>query len=141
MDSQTADTRASSAMPVVTSVSSLIQLMLGANDPGSGGNVLHAQVRYFDIEERRPGLPRGVGALVEQVRPDGITLLLVNTNPVTSRKLVVQTGAYAEHDAVTVAVGEQHVEVGDSQFKVRLGAGSGARLSIRIEALREPADV
>ena len=133
MDSQTADTRASSAMPVVTSVSSLIQLMLGANDPGSGGNVLHAQVRYFDIEERRPGLPRGVGALVEQVRPDGITLLLVNTNPVTSRKLVVQTGAYAEHDAVTVAVGEQHVEVGDSQFKVRLGAGSGARLSIRMK--------
>ena len=133
IDSQTADTRASSAMPVVTSVSSLIQLMLGANDPGSGGNVLHAQVRYFDIEERRPGLPRGVGALVEQVRPDGITLLLVNTNPVTSRKLVVQTGAYAEHDAVTVAVGEQHVEVGDSQFKVRLGAGSGARLSIRMK--------
>ncbi len=133
MDSQTTDTRASSGMPVVTSVSSLINLMFGANDPGSGGNVLHAQVRYFDIENRRPGLPRGVGALVEQVRPDGITLVLVNTNPVRSRELVVQTGAYAEHDAVTVAVGDQQVEVGDSQFKVRLNAGSGTRLSIRMK--------
>ena len=129
-DSQTADTRASSGMPVVTSVSSLINLMLGANDPGSGGNVLHAQVRYFDIEGRRPGLPRGVGALVEQVRPEGISLLLVNTNPVKSRRLIVQTGAYAEHDAVTVAVGDQQFEVRDSQFQVRLSAGSGARLTI-----------
>ncbi len=132
-DSQTVDTRPSSGMPVVTSVSSLINLMLGANDPGSGGNVLHAQVRYFDIEKRRPGLPRGVGALVEQVRPDGITLLLVNTNPVSGRKLIVQTGAYAEHDAVTVTVGDQQVEVGDSQFRVYLSAGSGARLSIRMK--------
>ncbi len=132
-DSQTADTRASSGMPVVTSVGSLINLMLGANDPGSGGNVLHAQVRYFDVDERRPGLPPGVGALVEQVRPDGITLLLVNTNPVTSRKLVVQAGAYAEHDVLTVAVGDQQVEVGDSQFRVRLSAGSGARLLIRMK--------
>ena len=129
-DSQTADTRASSGMPVVTSVSSLINLMLGANDPGSGGNVLHAQVRYFDIEGRRPGLPRGVGALVEQVRPEGISLLLVNTSPVESRSLIVQTGAYAEHDAVTVTVGDQQFEVRDSQFQVRLSAGSGARLTI-----------
>ena len=117
-------------MPVVTSVSSLINLMLGANDPGSGGNVLHAQVRYFDVEGRRPGLPRGVGALVEQVRPEGISLLLVNTSPVKSRRLIVQTGAYAEHDAVTVAVGDQQFEVRDSQFQVRLSAGSGARLTI-----------
>ena len=133
IDSNSADTRGSSDMPVVTSVSSLINLMLGANDPGSGGNVLHAQVRYFDLEARRPGLPRGVGALVEQVGPAGITLLLVNTNPVTSRKLVVQTGAYAEHNAVSVTHEGKQVAVGDSQFAVHLNAGAGARLSIRMK--------
>ena len=132
-DTKTRDTRGSSDMPVVTSVSSLMHLMLGANDPGSGGNVLHAQVRYFDSAARRPGLPRGAGALVEQVRSDGITLLLVNTNAVNSRELIVQTGAYAEHDAVAVIVNGQRTEVGDSMFAVRLGAGAGARLTIRMK--------
>ena len=133
MDSETADTRSSSSMPVVTSVSSLLKLMLGANNPGSGGNVLHAQVRYFDSEGRRPGLPPGVGALVEKVAPEGVTLVLVNTNPVTSRRLVVQAGAYAEHDAIAVRIGDQQVDVADSQFAVLLGAGSGARLSIQMK--------
>ena len=132
-DSRTADTRQAPHMPVVTSVGSLHNLMLGANDPGSGGNVVHAQLRYFDAEERRPGLPRGVGALVEQIRPDGVTFLLVNTNPVESRELVVQTGSYAEHDAVAVTVGDQRIEVGDSKFTVRLGAGAGSRLSIQMK--------
>ena len=132
-DSNTADTRGSSDMPVVTSVTSLVNLMLGANDPGSGGNVLHAQVRYFDSEARRPGLPRGVGALVERVEPEGITLVLVNTNPVTSHKLIVQTGAYAEHDAHSVTIhGETNV-VGDSQFAVHLSPGAGARLFLRMK--------
>ena len=119
-------------MPVVTSVTSLINLMLGANDPGSGGNVLHSQVRYFNLETRRPGLPRNVGALVERIQPEGITLLLVNTDPVTSRKFVVQTGAYAEHNAVSVTLNGEQVTVEDSQFTVHLQAGAGARLSIRM---------
>ena len=131
-DSRTADTRGSSDMPVVTSVTSLINLMLGANDPGSGGNVLHSQVRYFNLETRRPGLPRNVGALVERIQPEGITLLLVNTDPVTSRKFVVQTGAYAEHNAVSVTLNGEQVTVEDSQFTVHLQAGAGARLSIRM---------
>ena len=132
VDSETADTRASSDMPVVTAVGSLIHLMLGANDPGSSGNVLHAQVRYFDVEARRPGLPRGVGALVEEIRPDGITLTLVNTSPVHSRRVIVQTGAYAEHEAVTVRLDGQRLRVRDSQFEVSLKSGAGARLSIQM---------
>ena len=133
-DSTTADTRGSSDMPVVTSVSSLLRLMLGANDPGSGGNVLHSQVRYFDPDDRRPGLPRGVGALVEQIRPDGITLVLVNTNPVSGRRLVVQTGAYAEHDAVAVTTANgRRIGINDSQFTVRLAPGSGTRLSVQMK--------
>ncbi|MCH2211064.1 MAG: hypothetical protein MK110_07165 [Fuerstiella sp.] len=137
-DTRTTDTRGSSDMPVVTSVTSLINLMLGANDPGSGGNVLHAQVRYFDAEARRPGLPRGVGALVERIGPEGITLVLVNTNPVADRRLVVQSGAYAEHEFVNVSLNGNAVDVGDSQFTVHLGAGAGARLSIQMNRYVNP---
>lgn len=133
VDDSTADTRGSSDMPVVTATASLINLMLGANDPGSGGNVLHAQVRYFDRAARRPGLPRDVGALVERVTPEAVTLTLVNTNAVKSAKLIVQTGAYAEHDAVSVIVGGTSVDVGDSQFAVDLAAGSGAQMTIRMK--------
>lgn len=132
-DTRTPDTRQAPDMPVVTSVASLHNLMLGANDPGSGGNVVHAQLRYFDAGERRPGLPRGLGALVEEIGPGGVTVVLVNTNPVEGREIVVQTGAYAEHDAVAVTVDGKRIEVGDSKFTVRLDAGAGSRLSIQMK--------
>ena len=90
-------------------------------------------MRYFDREARRPGLPRDVGALVERITPDGVTLTLVNTNTVKSTKLVVQTGAYAEHDAVSVTLYGETVNVGDSHFAVDLAAGSGAQMTIRMK--------
>ena len=98
-DSKTEDTRSSGGMPDPISITSLLQLMLGAPYPGGGGNVLHAQVRYFDPDRQRPGLPPDLAALVEAINPEGITLTLVNTNPVSARKVIVQTGAYAEHEA------------------------------------------
>ena len=132
-DALTEDTRSSGGMPDPTAVTSLLNLMLGASYPGGGGNVLHAQVRYFDPERQRPGLPPDVGALVHQITAEGIDLTLVNTNPVGAREVVVQTGAYAEHDCVSVTAGSRRVEVGDSQFSVRLAPGAGERLSIRMK--------
>ena len=62
-------------------VTSLLHLMLGANYPGGSGNALHALVRYFDPDRQRPGLPPGVGALVEKLEPGSLTLTLVNVSP------------------------------------------------------------
>ena len=132
-ESKTADTRSSGEMLDPTALSSLVNLMLGANYPGGGGNVLHAQVRYFDPERRRAGLPPDVAALVERIDAEGITLVLSNTNPTSSRKLIVQTGAYAEHKCSVVTVGDRRIEVGDSQFTVHLNLGAGASLSIRMK--------
>jgi hypothetical protein len=114
-------------------VTSLLHLMLGANYPGGSGNALHAQLRYFDSERRRPGLPPDVGALVESIGPRELVVRLVNTSPVHPRDLVIQTGAYAEHRCVSVEQGGAVTQVGDSHFEVRLEPGSGGRLVLSLE--------
>ncbi len=75
----------------------LIQLTLGAPQPIYNGGLLHARLRYYDAESRRPGLPPDVGALVTQLESDRTVVRLVNLNPVESRKLVLQAGTFGEH--------------------------------------------
>ncbi|TAK24563.1 MAG: hypothetical protein EPO26_04910 [Chloroflexota bacterium] len=86
--------------PATTGV--LTQLMLGGMPTGRDMHVLHAQVRYFDPVNRRAGLPAQVGALVEQITESGVTLGLVNLDPVDERIVIVQGGAYAEHQILRV---------------------------------------
>jgi hypothetical protein len=106
-DMSTTDTRPSDGAqrfsPVATET--LVNLTLGGNDPGKDGNILHSRVRYFDPERRRAGLPEDVAALVEKISPDSIVLTLVNTSPVHGRDVVVQTGAFAEHQCMAVERG------------------------------------
>jgi hypothetical protein len=78
------------------SVGTLIELMLGGINPRFG-EPLHCRVRYFDPVRRRAGIPEDVAALVEKLTDDAMTLTLVNINPVEDREVVVQAGAYAEH--------------------------------------------
>ncbi|MDB5457521.1 MAG: hypothetical protein JWP92_3106, partial [Caulobacter sp.] len=62
------DTRWSDSNPVATEA--LINLTLGAADPGGSGHgplALHAQVRHFDPAARRAGLPPDVAALVSKI--------------------------------------------------------------------------
>ncbi len=132
-DRATADTRSSTGFPRSVAVTSLLHLMLGANYPGGSGNVLHAQLRYFDPETRRAGLPRDVGALVERISPRELTLTLANTSPVHRRDVVIQTGGYAEYRCVSVDQGGKVVQVDDSHFRVRLEPGSGGRLVLSLE--------
>lgn len=124
-------TRGANANPVATAA--LINLTLGGNDPNGSGHgplPLHTQVRHFDPDRRRAGLPEDVAALVERVRPEGITLTLVNTSPFHSRTVVVQMGGYAEHQAVSVTSGDRTVPVDASYFTVRLAPGAGETLTV-----------
>ena len=63
---------------------------------------------------------------------DSVTVQLVNLDPVSSRRVVVQGGAYAEHELQRVTVGDQTVDVpGDgTHFTVELAPGAGQRLHI-----------
>jgi hypothetical protein len=81
--------------PVTTEA--LIQLTLGAPQLIYNGGLLACRVRYFDAEERRPGLPRDVAALVERLEAERTVLRLVNLSPRHPRRVLVQGGAYGEH--------------------------------------------
>lgn len=114
--------------PVATTA--LVNLTLGGNDPGYSGNTLHSQVRYFDPKHRRAGLPDDVAALVTAITPAGVTLSLVNTHPGETREVIVQGGAYGEHQFTTVALGDVVQQPNASTFTVRLSPGSGASVQI-----------
>ncbi|HEX5476068.1 MAG TPA: hypothetical protein VFX12_15525 [Vicinamibacterales bacterium] len=120
--------------PVATTA--LVNLTMGASDPGGsthGAQPINAQLRYFDPEHRRAGLPEDVGALIERIRPDGVTVTLVNLNPVAARTVLVQTGAYAEHAAVSVTLDGHTIPVNASSFTVRLAPGAGGQLVVAMK--------
>jgi hypothetical protein len=122
----------------------LVQLVLGGVPIGRIGYPLHCRLRYFDPARRRAGLPEQVAALVERMTEDGVTLRLVNLDPVWGRTVILQGGAYAEHQLTTVRVigsdgGERRASssavtaetaVDHSHFAVRLTPGAGARLAV-----------
>ncbi len=138
-DTSTADfpphhTRGSGVNPVATEA--LVNLTLGANDPNGSGHgplPLHAQVRHFDSERRRAGLPQDVAALVERIRPEAVTLTLVNVNPLQPRTVTVQMGAYGEHRATSVVAGGRTITVDAPYLTVRLAPGAGETLTINVQ--------
>ena len=109
----------------------LVELMTGGMLPRHGCP-LHCRLRYFDPRAQRPGMPEGVGALVEKLEDESTTVTLVNTDQVNAREVVVQGGAYAEHCVTSVRGGEdpEEVDLEGSAFAVRLAPGAGAKLEI-----------
>ena len=91
--------------PSPVAFESLANLTLGAANLYGSGDVLRSQVRYFDPERRRAGLAQDVAALVEKIEPDSVTLTLINTSTSAPRRLIVQMGAYGEHQAISVRHG------------------------------------
>jgi hypothetical protein len=81
--------------PVTTEA--LVQLTLGAPQIIYNGGLLFCQVRYFDGQRRRPGLPAEVAALVEQIEHDYIVVRLVNLSVFETRDVILQAGAFGEH--------------------------------------------
>jgi hypothetical protein len=104
--------------------------MLGGLPPKHQGEILHARLRYFDPLRRRPGLPEDVGALVESLKDDSTSVVLVNLNQVDSRDLIIQGGAYGEHVCEQVEFDGRTTPVHDARFRVRLAPGAGGRLAI-----------
>jgi hypothetical protein len=133
-DSTTLDTRLSDdPMPFnPATVRTLVELMLGGTQPRHG-EPLHCRVRYFDPDNRRAGIPEDVAALVEKMTDDEVTLILVNINPIKSRTVVVQGGAYAEHQVLDVTTDSQILSINSSHFNVRLAPGSGSRIVAKMK--------
>ncbi len=121
--------------PSPVAFESLANLTLGAANLYGSGDVLRSQVRYFDPERRRAGLAQDVAALVEKIEPDSITLTLINTSTSAPRRLIVQMGAYGEHQAISVRLGDRVVPVGAPHFEIRLAAGAGEQVVIATKRL------
>jgi hypothetical protein len=115
----------------------LVKLMLGGHLHGRIW-VPHTRLRYFDPNGGRAGVPPDVAALVTGMHDDSVRVTLVNVNPVEPRELVVQMGAYGEHQALRVEVGEQRIAVDHRFFHVRLAPGAGGDLTISMRRYANP---
>lgn len=114
----------------------LTQVTMGTVQATYNGGLLRAAVRYYDADQGRPGLPRDVAALVDELKPDRVGVQLVNTSHHESRRVLVQSGAFGEHDFTTIRYrevgkdGETVSSVNGKFFAVELPPST----SIRIDA-------
>jgi len=114
----------------------LVQMTTGSPAAIYNGGLLHAPVRYFDPETRRTGLPEHVAALVEEVSRDSVSLILVNTDVVDSRTVLIQSGTFGEHEFTTARVegAEGDCQQIDGRYiAVRLGPSAQARLDLGLK--------
>jgi hypothetical protein len=120
--------------PSPVAFESLANLTLGTATLYGSGDVVRSQVRYFDPERGRAGLPQDVAALVETITPSGITLTLINTSAATPRRVMIQGGSYGEHQVISVTKdGGNAVAVNAPVFEARLAPGAGERLTLNLK--------
>ena len=134
-DLSTPDCRMSDDMNRINpaTTDALIRLMLGGLPTGRLGYPLHCRLRYFDRVNQRAGIPDDVAALVKSMDADSVTVELVNLNQVEPRSVIVQGGAYAEHQITEVDGGGTAVPVNDSSFSVDLAPAAGATISVKMK--------
>ena len=128
--------------PVVTK--GLTQVTMGSPQPVYNGGLLRAQVRYFDPDNARAGLPNDVASLVDKLESDEIGIQFVNLSRTEARQIVVQAGAFGEHQFTEVRFREEHPDKGgtNNEFSNRVLPVDGKHFvlqlppsgSIRLEA-------
>ena len=118
----------------------LVRLMLGALVPGARADCstrgCATSIPCASGPACRRMWPRSCPALGD----DRTVVTLVNVNPTTARTVVVQAGAYAEHQIESVAVNGRTVPVGAPDVTVQLAPGAGATLTLGDAPLRQHAD-
>jgi len=115
--------------PVVTEA--LVHCTTGAPQTIYWGGLAQGQVRYFDTEQKRPGLPPDVAALVTKLGPQGLELTLVNLSVHAARDVIVGAGSFGEHQFEQVnAEGTEPISVNDRYFQVSLLPGTEINLHI-----------
>jgi hypothetical protein len=126
-------------------VEGLLQLTLGAPMHISHGGMQYGQVRYYDGQTRRAGLPEGVAALVSHISTQRVTLTLVNTDLHTPRDVVIQAGTFGEHHFVQAhlytpaghLIATQHID--NRWYGLTLDAGSGVEVRLEYARYQHPA--
>ena len=119
---------------------SLIQLACGGMGLSNGkeNRPVLAEVWHFDPEANRPGLPPDVAALVDKITRSAVGIHLVNVSQTSPRTLVVQTGAYGEHQCLQVTHNGKTTEVNSHYLVVHLAPGSGGYLELKVKRFANP---
>jgi len=138
-DTTTPDTRLSDDPlpynPAITGA--LMQLMLGGL-PTRFAQPIHCRLRYFDPARQRAGIPEDVAALVEELGAEHTVVSLVNLSPVEARRVVVQAGAYAEHQFTGIECEGKDFTIDASQATFMLSPGAGSRIKLRMRRYANP---
>ncbi len=115
----------------------LVQLTLGGPLPHYNGGLLVTQLRYFDVQRKRPGLPRDVGALVSKMTVDRTELQLVNLSSKEARDVLVQAGAMGEHNFTDVHFksgrGDKTVSVNGKYLQIYLPPSAQITLNLGMQ--------
>jgi hypothetical protein len=116
----------------------LVRLTIGGLPVDLRGEMLHSRLRYFDADRHEPGLPEDVAALVTRFDANSTEVRLVNISLFEPHRVIVQGGAYGEHQITEVTwkaatgAGEERASVRRSFFQVDLPPGTGTTLHIRM---------
>jgi hypothetical protein len=122
--------------PVV--LEGLVQTMLGGPNHIYHGGLVNCRLRYFDPVRRRPGVPPDVAALVGGLSPEGVSVQLVNLNPAVSRLIILQAGAFGEHEFIKVQSANAELAVNRNCFQARLQPGAVGQLRITMKRFVNP---
>ncbi len=111
-DPRDLETKAKDAFwpPQATISKGLIMVTMGTPQNIYRGGLLRAQVRYFDEDRGRAGLPQDVAALVYKLDAESTGVHLVNLSNAAARNVIVQAGAFGEHQVSEVRYGGQSRE-------------------------------
>ena len=115
----------------------LVQLTMGAPQNIYHDGLLNVPVRYYDGAGKRPGLPEQVGALVEKISNEFIVLNLCNTNAQQEKEVIIQAGAFGEHEFLSAEILDENGEILKSMpvdnkwLNIELASGSGVKLKLK----------
>ena len=113
-------------------VEGLVNLMTGGTRPAYA-RPLRCRLWYFDPQKQRAGIPADVAALVDHIEKDYLKVHLVNTNPNEARSIIVQGGAYAEHQIKSMSFNGENWPVDDTHVNIGIAAGSGVHATIELQ--------
>ena len=114
-------------------VPTLVQTMLGGLPTTNAAYPMHSRLRYFDPERRRAGIPEDVTALVDRLTADEVSVTLVNVSQIDEKVIIVQSGAYAEHQLLTAEIAGETRDIDGSSFAIRLAPGCGGRITLKTD--------
>ena len=115
----------------------LVELTCGGPLPHYNGGLLVTRIRHYDPQEKRPGLPADVAALVTKLTDNTTELELVNLNANEARDVIVQAGSMGEHNFTAARTkdgnGENTVAVDGTYLQVHLPPNTQIALEVGME--------